>query len=78
MIFKIRSLLKTPFGKDPDSSKRIVFGTLSQISPVAHIAATSVRPIPELKHPNAPYMQVWLSEPRTSPPGTANPSSGRT
>ena len=53
-------------------------GTRSHNSPVAHSAATSLRPTPAPKAPIHPKCGVWLSAPRTSCPGRTIASSLRT
>ena len=70
-----RSFDVTPGGSSPSKSTRIVSGTRSQSSPVAQIAAISLRPMPAPNAPSQPICVVWLSAPSSSWPGATNASS---
>ena len=72
---RLRSLAVTPGGSAPIRSMRIVSGTRNHSSPVAQIAAISLRPTPAPYAPSQPKCVVWLSEPRISCPGQTSASS---
>ena len=57
---------------------RMASGTRSQISPVAHSAAASLRPTPAPNAPSQPWWVVWLSAPRIICPGRMRASSPTT
>ena len=67
------SLPVAPSRSCPSSTTRIVRGICHQKSPVAQIAAASVRTTGVPSAPSAPYMLEWESEATTSAPGTTYP-----
>ena len=67
----ITSLAQTPERSSPRRLTRTDSGTLTRTSLVNQLFAMSVEPTPNAKQPIAPAMQVWLSVPMTSWPGSA-------
>jgi hypothetical protein len=63
----------TPGFSDPCSVTRTVRGICHQNSPVAQMAAASVRTTGVPSAPRAPYMLEWESDATTSDPGTTYP-----
>ncbi len=68
----------TPGASSPVSVTRSVSGTRSHNSPVAHSAATSLRPTPAPNAPSQPECVLWLSAPSRINPGPMTPSSHST
>ena len=64
------SLPVTPSRSSPSSTTRTVRGISHQNSPVAQMAAASVRTTGVPNAPMAPYMFEWESDATTSEPGT--------
>ena len=74
-MWSITSFAHTPGRSLPVSTKRAVSGTVTRTSRVIQAFAMSVDPTPNAKQPSAPAMQVWLSVPMTSCPGSASSST---
>ncbi len=69
------SLAVVPAGSAPRRVTRTLSGTRTRTSSVNHALAMSVEPTPKAKQPSTPAMQVWLSVPTTTCPGSARSST---